>query len=390
MAIIGVTHTADGEEIQRLPVTTKVAIGEVVKMQNGKTRPGKLDHFAFLKKSPTTNEWETDPELTKHYGNECRELPVILMSDDPEAVFRTELAWWSTTEKKCWGDGVRATRRTAEHPHGEPWQGCGRDCPERQSGVCKASGDLHFILAAFPKLGSICRIHTTSEISIKNITGALGQMRGMTGGRMTGIKCALTVRPARVTYEQNGVKKTTTAFHLNLEMSAPGIDKLLNNMTQHAQLFQQTRALLTNGRKVEYLVEEEDETLKAAEISEEFPTDAPSAPAPAPAPLQQPQRLPAANGNGNGTPAKVEVMPPANRAGIITKEQRAHFRDVVIEAGWGTQQVTDILLEKWGLKSSADIPTEKYNEVLRYFESGGTTEPEPPQPYQATDEDLPF
>ena len=118
MAIFGLTVSETGESLQRLAVTTKVAIGEVKDLGNGKTRPEKLDHFVFLRKDAKL-EWDEDPELMKHYRSACRSFSVILLDDDPENVFRTELAWWSKTEKKCWGDGRNATRRTEKAPHGE-------------------------------------------------------------------------------------------------------------------------------------------------------------------------------------------------------------------------------------------------------------------------------
>src|SRR4051812_47539682 len=141
MAIVGVTVSETGEAIQRLAVTTKVAIGEVVRTQNG-TRPNKLDHFIFLRKGIKL-EWEPDPVLMKHFGEACREVSIILLDDEIENVFRTEYAWWSKTEKKCWGDGRKAIRRTPDNPDGQDWTPCGDDCPELNANTCKPSGDLY-------------------------------------------------------------------------------------------------------------------------------------------------------------------------------------------------------------------------------------------------------
>lgn len=401
MAIVGITISKTGEAIQRLAVTTKVAIGQVVETSNGKTRPDKLDHFIFLQKSEKTNEWESDPDLSKHYGVECRDIPIILLNDEIENVFRSELAWWAATEKKCWGDGVTAMRRTEKEPFGEPWTNCGENCPDLKSKRCKPSGDLYFILADFPKLGSVCRLHTTSYQSIRQIYSALEQIRTITGGRLAGIQCRLTVRPARATYMDKGVKKTNTFFALNVELSAPGMKALIGTMTEHANLFQQTRGLLTDGRKVEYVADEEDETTKAAEISEEFNTPEETL-APAPAPAQPQRKSMNGNGNGNGVPvaaippaatpaAQPELLPTAKPAqpGAITRDQRRHFFDVCVNAGWSTKQVTEILLEKWGVKSSAEMPADKYEEILGRFESGTMDEP-PVEEFKATDSDIPF
>jgi hypothetical protein len=80
-------------------------------------------------KSANRVEWEADPELTRHYGEQCRELHIMLIDDDIENVFPSSYAWWTATERKCWGDGVSATRRTAAKPSVEPWPHCGNECP---------------------------------------------------------------------------------------------------------------------------------------------------------------------------------------------------------------------------------------------------------------------
>jgi hypothetical protein len=93
----------------------------------------------------------------------------MLIDDDIENVFPSSYAWWTATERKCWGDGTSATRRTPQKPGGEPWSQCGNGCPELAAGQCKPSGDLRFVLADFPRLASVCRIHTSSYRSIRQI-----------------------------------------------------------------------------------------------------------------------------------------------------------------------------------------------------------------------------
>ena len=109
--IIGVTHDQDGRVIQRLSVSTKVSIG--LPPNGDCNHPTKLDHFVFLRKKKSANRvgWEVDPELTEHYGGECRELHIMLIDDDIEKVFPSSYAWWTATERKCWGDGT-----SPQHP----------------------------------------------------------------------------------------------------------------------------------------------------------------------------------------------------------------------------------------------------------------------------------
>jgi len=268
--IIGVTHDNDGRVVQRLSVSTKVSIG--LPPNGDRNHPTKLDHFVFLRKKKTANrvEWEIDPELTKHYGEQCRDLHIMLIDDDIENVFPSSYAWWTATERKCWGDGVSATRRTAEKPGGQPWKPCGSGCPELDAGQCKPGGDLRFVLADFPRLGSVCRIHTCSYRSIRQIHSALQEIQTFTGGRLAGITAKLTVRPEEATYfdRKEKRKRTASIWALSLEVEGDDMRKLIANLTENARLFAETRKLLGSGGKVFEVVEDEQE--QAPEVAAEF------------------------------------------------------------------------------------------------------------------------
>jgi hypothetical protein len=268
--IIGVTHDQDGRVIQRLSVSTKVSIG--LPPNGDCNHPTKLDHFVFLRKKKSANRvgWEVDPELTEHYGGECRELHIMLIDDDVENVFPSSYAWWTATERKCWGDGTSATRRTAEKPGGQPWTTCGSGCPELTAGQCKPGGDLRFVLADFPRLGSVCRIHTCSYRSIRQIHSALQEIQTFTGGRLAGITAKLTVRPEEATYfdRKEKRKKTSSIWALSLEVEGDDMRKLIANLTENARLFAETRKLLGSGGKVFEVVEDEQE--QAPEVAAEF------------------------------------------------------------------------------------------------------------------------
>ncbi len=268
--IIGVTHDNDGHVVQRLSVSTKVSIG--LPPNGDRNHPTKLDHFVFLHKKKTANrvEWEIDPELTKHYGEQCRDLHIMLIDDDIENVFPSSYAWWTATERKCWGDGTSATRRTPEKPAGQPWKPCGSGCPELDAGQCKPGGDLRFVLADFPRLGSVCRIHTCSYRSIRQIHSALQEIQTFTGGRLAGITAKLTVRPEEATYfdRKEKRKRTASIWALSLEVEGDDMQKLIANLTENARLFAETRKLLGSGGKVFEVVEDEQE--QATELPAEF------------------------------------------------------------------------------------------------------------------------
>jgi len=330
--IIGVTHDHDGRVVQRLSVSTKVSIG--LPPNGDRNRPTKLDHFVFLRKKKTANrvEWEVDPDLTAHYGDQCRALHIILIDDDIENVFPSSYAWWTATERKCWGDGVSATRRTPEKPGGEPWPQCGNGCPELASGQCKPSGDLRFVLADFPRLGSVCRIHTSSYRSIRQIHSALQEIQTFTGGRLAGITSKLVIRPEEVAYfdRKEKRKKTASIWALSLEVEGDDMRKLIANLTENARLFAETRKLLAGGKVLEVV---EDERDQAPELAAEFyPANgssstesaegraAPVNPSPSAAPTLEPPS-PHSNsasngGNGSGkSPANGAASAPAGNNG---------------------------------------------------------------------------
>lgn len=275
MGIIGVTHDSDGKTIIRRSITTKVAIGRGPTGKNN--YPQKLDHFIFLRKIEAEEggvEWTDDENLTSHYekkagGEEPTEVVILLLDDDIDQVFRTEYAWWVQTGKKCHGDGEKAVRRTQEHNQGEPWENCANSgkCREYESGECKPSADLYFMLADFPSLGTTCRLHTSSYQSIREIYTALVDLKSMMGGRLLGLPVKLFVRPEKNVYEDNkGVKKTGTKYVLGIELRAESLPKLLESVNESAKVFADLKKAM-GGRRLE-LVENDGE--RAAEISGEF------------------------------------------------------------------------------------------------------------------------
>ena len=281
MAILGLTHDEQGRVKQSLAITTKVAIG--LGPDEGHNYPRKLDHFVFLRKEQigTGNKaeirWAPDDELTQHYGEKCREVWITLIDDDLENVFPNEYAWWVKTQKLCWGDGKTATRRTKANLEGEAWPpegrelpGCGRSCPDFVAGSCKPSADLYFWLADFPALGRACRIHTSGHRSIQQIYSALDQIQRITGGRLTGIRAKLVVRPEKSSFRdaKDGKRKSTTIWALSLELERENVQAMITQMTETALVFDRTRKLL-GGHTVEYRVVE-PEPEKAVEIAPEF------------------------------------------------------------------------------------------------------------------------
>ena len=281
--ILGLTHDEQGRPRQSLSISIKVAIGLGPDEKQGRKAPQKLDYFVFLTKQGAELKWGQDKALTEHYqkksGAKPREVAIILMADDPEDVFRTQYAWWTSKERHCWSGTKKenggyvqiATRRTEKNPDGEQWSPpnpCGPGCPDLEEGDCKPSGDLYFVLADFPALGSVCRLHTSGYRSIGQIYSSLEQLRNTFGGRLTGLRVMLRVRPEKTIYvSADGKKHSTTMYALSLELTAKDMKDLVEKAAENAKLFRETRLLL-GGRppRIEY----KDEAEEAKEIAAEF------------------------------------------------------------------------------------------------------------------------
>jgi hypothetical protein len=249
MGILGLTHDQNGVALEKLPVTIKVAIGEGPEPGNQNGHPRPLDHFVFKRKRLHGQDviWESASDIGALFGEKPTELGIMFLHDDPKEVFRTELAWWTSGGYKCRGGLVqianggephfemRAVRKTQKCPQGEPWPGdykfiggprkgeplplCGEACPDLKRGDCRPSGDLYFILEQYPRLGAVCRLHTSSYRSVRNLSNGLMQVRRLNGGRLAGINAVLRATPEKIWYyDRGGDKHSTVAHILSLEI----------------------------------------------------------------------------------------------------------------------------------------------------------------------------
>ena len=300
MGILGLTHDENGAALEKLPVTIKVAIGEGPEPGNGNSHPRRLDHFVFKRKTLRGQDvvWEPAPDISKAHGEKPTQLGIIFLNDDPREVFRTEYALWAPSGCKCRGELVqianggglryemRAARRTQKHPEGEDWPGsykyvdgpkkgqpvepCGDGCPDLERGDCKPSGDLYFILEKFPTFGAICRLHTSSYRSIRNLSNGLMQIRRLNGGSLSGIKAILKASPEKISYsDHDGMRHTSVAYILSLEIGGTDLRTLVANMTEPARLLTEGRPGIELSRGVQYVVHE-SEGERAKELAGEF------------------------------------------------------------------------------------------------------------------------
>ncbi len=300
MGILGLTHDESGAALEKLPISIKVAIGEGPEPGSENGYPRKLDHFVFKRKTLRGQDvvWVPAADIAQAHGEKPTELDIIFLNDDMREVFRTEYALWTPAGCKCHGELVqitndigpkfemRATRRTQKHPEGEPWPGnyryidgpkkgqpveaCGEGCPDLERRDCRPSGDLYFIMEKFPTLGAICRLHTSSYRSVRNLSNGLMQIQRLNGGRLAGIKATLKATPERISYsDREGTRHSSVAYILSLEIGARDLRTLVTNMTEPARLLSEGRAALDMSRVVR-----EEDVERAEEIAGEFYPDA--------------------------------------------------------------------------------------------------------------------
>jgi phage recombination protein Bet len=65
----------------------------------------------------------------------------------------------------------------------------------------------------------------------------------------------------------------------------------------------------------------------------------------------------------------------------ITQPQRRRLFTIATKAGWMTQQVKDVLKEKFGVESSKALPVKSYDDAVAFFESEKPPAVDPDQPF---------
>ncbi len=309
--IIGLTHTRDLVPIEKLTVITKVSIGEPP--TEGRNYPKKLDHFRFQTKDPS-GDWIVDEQLDLSLkkkqegegadeGTPVRSFNIQFVSDDIEQIFATSYAWWGSSERKCFGDGVQAERVLSEIKdkailkandgnRSAPWTPCGDDgCPELKKKLCKPHGQLRFMIPEQRVVGAVAVFNTTSYESIRRIFSGLTGIANITRGRLAGLKLRLVLKPGQTRYrDDKGTAKTSNAFFAHVEFRATDHEKMLQEMLEQsyeldflaAAAERKVRAIGTGATRehpgVVTLTEEED----AKTIQPEFypETEAPEEAAP--------------------------------------------------------------------------------------------------------------
>jgi len=99
----------------------------------------------------------------------------------------------------------------------------------------------------------VCRLHTSSYRSVRNLSNGLMQIRRFHGNRLSGVKALLRATPEKIWYaDQSGTRHSSVVHILSLEISVRDVTR--------APAF---------GPDPRYVVRETDDE-RASEISNEF------------------------------------------------------------------------------------------------------------------------
>lgn len=261
--IFGVTHDVDGEPIKRATIGFKLSVGEAPTPE--RNYPRRLEHFIVAVKTGERGTWQEDKMFTSHLREKyCgqapfRELDIVLLSDEPEEIFRTEFAWRTQTQLICHGDGRDAARRFHAFPaedqqkiqsdtplRANDWieipGECGQQCPYLQQRACKPSGDLYFMFPERPVLGSVATLHTSGWESIRRISASLHEIKAAVeqyGGSLKGLRLKLVARPYKATYVDKEQRKSSVQLGFNLEFREQDHRTLLPALIQRSKEFKQ-------------------------------------------------------------------------------------------------------------------------------------------------------
>ena len=250
-------------ERRRLPRLGKIRLGiKKVSNKTGKEYPAEVDYFVVPN------------EIAKIYGDQPKEIEVMLPVNDPGVVFPQNYCWYGQSRgAKCIGDGEHAIRVNEETGEFED-----RECPCELLEQKKCQRRAH-LMVLVPKvsLAGIYQIDLGSYHSIVDINSGLDYIEAMIG-RFAMIPLKLKRIP-RDTHA-DGQKQVHYTLHIHLDATIDMLNSLREN-TQKVLMGPQfalpapenINPVMDEGR-VEYVDEEdiidvEDEGEKPSQDSED-------------------------------------------------------------------------------------------------------------------------
>ena len=238
-------------ECGKIKIGMKGAVTES-KRGNSFRPPKKLDHFIVTTTRKTKDDdFEIDEEIMSILGDNCTEIPVMLLYDSPELNFLTSYAYYDSAKCQCRGDGEIAETSDGKIKECDP-----DTCTYATQGKCKPNGILSVMLQDAPRVGGIWKFRTTGWNSIRNLMSSIKFIHDLTGGRLAGLNLVLTLHEKTTLIP--GTKNTTKVQMVNLEYKG--------NLKQ---LLGEARDRYTSEEKMAQLEAQATEMLALPESAEE-------------------------------------------------------------------------------------------------------------------------
>jgi hypothetical protein len=265
--------------VPRLAERGKIKIGEkgeVKTSQQGKqfAQPKKLDHFMLTTmQRDAAGRMLPDLELMRKLapqGGKLKEIPVMLLFNDPDINFQTRYACYIGNRLWCCGDGEGAQRLEQDGKYQPVPCPCLRlEANYTGKDKCKPNGTLQVLLQGVDRIGGVWKFRTTSWNSVNSIMSSLKLIQAITGGVLAGIPLKLVLSPKTVTVPGTG--QNMVVFIVSLEF--PGTEQELAKIgydiakrrAEHKAKMDQIEA---EARKALEHLEETPEEMR--EVQEEF------------------------------------------------------------------------------------------------------------------------
>ncbi|MDD2900799.1 MAG: hypothetical protein PHU44_00020 [Syntrophales bacterium] len=265
--------------VPRLAERGKIKIGEkgeIKTSQQGKqfAQPKKLDHFLVTTmQRDAAGRMLPDLELMRKLapqGGKLKELPVMLLYNDPDINFQTRYACYTGNRLWCCGDGEGAQRLGEDGKY----QTVPCPCLRLESNYagkdkCKPNGTLQVLLQGVDRTGGVWKFRTTSWNSVHSIMSSLKLIQAITGGVLAGIPLKLVLSPKTVTIPGTGQNMIVYVVSLEFpgteqELAKIGYD-IAKRRADHRAKMDQIEA---EARKALEHLEETPEEMR--EVQEEF------------------------------------------------------------------------------------------------------------------------
>lgn len=189
-----------------------------------------LTYFRYV---PITGEEDAEATFHAIYGDEPREINVLLPFDDIWRNFEAFMERHTAGALQCRGD-IEGGKCFMWRDKNGIMQHMPKDCPPQACKGCKETGRLKIIMPELRRLGYIT-VHTTSKWDVIELARNLNALRLLAGNRLNGIPMVLKRRPRMVsTPRKDGKRVRQEKYLLSIEADQRWVKAQLATMERDA------------------------------------------------------------------------------------------------------------------------------------------------------------